>query len=67
MPSTRPATDRPGETTLDDLLTVLSAPAELLSDPDGQVRPEGAQGFYVGDTRYLNRLEIGRASCRERV
>jgi hypothetical protein len=59
MPSTRPATDRPGETTLDDLLTVLSAPAELLSDPDGQVRPEGAQGFYVGDTRYCNRLEIG--------
>jgi N-terminal domain of (some) glycogen debranching enzymes/Amylo-alpha-1,6-glucosidase len=58
MPSTRPDTDRPGETTLDDLLTVLSAPAELLSDPDGQVRPNGAQGFYVGDTRYCNRLEI---------
>jgi hypothetical protein len=59
MTGTRPATDRPGETILDHLLTVLSAPAELLSDPDGQVRPEGAQGFYVGDTRYCNRLEIG--------
>jgi glycogen debranching enzyme len=59
MSSTRPATDRPGETTLDHLLTVLSAPAELLSDPDGQVRPDGAQGFYVGDTRYCSRLELG--------
>src|SRR5690606_30805616 len=59
MTATRPATDRPGETTLDHLLTVLAAPAELLSDPDGQVRPEGAQGFYVGDTRYCNRLEVG--------
>lgn len=59
MTSTRPATDRPGETTLDHLLTVLAAPAELLSDPDGQVRPEGAQGLYVGDTRYCNRLELG--------
>jgi hypothetical protein len=56
---TREATDRPGETTLDDLLTVLAAPAELLSDPDGQVRPQGAQGLYVGDTRYCSRLEIG--------
>ncbi|OLT13409.1 hypothetical protein BJF78_03615 [Pseudonocardia sp. CNS-139] len=38
---------------------MLSAPAELLSDPDGQVRPTGAQGLYVGDTRFCNRLEIG--------
>ncbi|HEY4418112.1 MAG TPA: glycogen debranching N-terminal domain-containing protein, partial [Pseudonocardia sp.] len=51
--------DRPGEPTLDELLTVLAAPAVLLSDPDGQVRPEGAQGLYVGDTRYGSRLEIG--------
>jgi hypothetical protein len=56
---TRHATDRPGETTLDELLTVLAAPAELLSDPDGQVRPQGAQGLYVGDTRFCSRLEIG--------
>ena len=59
MPRTRPATDRAGEATLDHLLTVLAAPAELLSDPDGQVRPDGAQGFYVGDTRYCSRLELG--------
>jgi hypothetical protein len=59
MRSMRPASDRPGEATLDQLLTVLTAPAALLSDPDGQVRPEGAQGFYVGDTRYCSRLEIG--------
>jgi hypothetical protein len=59
MRRTYPATDRPGETTLDQLLTVLAAPAELLSEPDGQVRPEGAQGLYVGDTRYCSRLEIG--------
>jgi hypothetical protein len=51
--------DRPGQATLDELLTVLAAPAMLLSDPDGQVRAEGAQGLYVGDTRYLSRLEIG--------
>jgi hypothetical protein len=51
--------DRPGQATLDQLLTVLAAPAVLLSDPDGQVRPEGAQGLYVGDTRYGSRLEIG--------
>jgi hypothetical protein len=56
---TRHATDRPGETILDELLTVLAAPAELLSDPDGQVRPQGAQGLYVGDTRFCSRLEIG--------
>jgi glycogen debranching enzyme len=55
---TREATDRPGETTLDELLTVLAAPAELLSDSDGQVRPQGAQGLYVGDTRFCNRLEL---------
>src|ERR1700754_4757094 len=59
MRRTYPATDRPGETTLDHLLTVLAGPAELLSDPDGQVRPEGAQGLYVGDRRYCSRLEIG--------
>ncbi|GAA5122584.1 glycogen debranching N-terminal domain-containing protein [Pseudonocardia adelaidensis] len=58
MSTARPATDRPGETTLDHLLTVLAAPAELLSDPDGQVRADGAQGLYVGDTRYLSRLEL---------
>jgi N-terminal domain of (some) glycogen debranching enzymes/Mannosylglycerate hydrolase MGH1-like glycoside hydrolase domain len=58
MRRVRLAPDRLGESTLDQLLTVLAAPAELLSDPDGQVRPEGAQGFYVGDTRYCNRLEI---------
>jgi len=51
--------DRPGQPTLDELLTVLAAPAVLLSDPDGQVRPEGAQGLYVSDTRYGSRLEIG--------
>ncbi|WP_433556952.1 glycogen debranching N-terminal domain-containing protein [Pseudonocardia xinjiangensis] len=51
--------DRPGQATLDQLLTVLAAPAVLLSDPDGQVRPDGAQGLYVGDTRYGSRLEIG--------
>jgi glycogen debranching enzyme len=56
---TREATDRPGESTLDELLTVLAAPAELLSDPDGQVRAVGAQGLYVGDTRFCSRLEIG--------
>jgi hypothetical protein len=53
------ATDRPGETTLDHLLTVLAAPAAMLCDPDGQVRAEGAQGRDVGDTRCCSRLEPG--------
>lgn len=59
MRPVRHASDRPGETTLDDLITVLAAPVGLLSDPDGQVRPGGAQGLYVGDTRFCSRLEIG--------
>ncbi|MGH3615851.1 MAG: glycogen debranching N-terminal domain-containing protein [Pseudonocardia sp.] len=53
-----PASDRPGQPALDDLITVLQAPATVLSDPDGQLRAHGAQGVYVGDTRLCSRLEI---------
>lgn len=50
--------DRPGQAVLDGLLTVLAAPVVLVSDPDGQVRPGGAQGLYVADLRACSRLEL---------
>jgi len=53
-----PPSDRPGQPTLDDLITVLRAPAAVLSDPDGQLRAHGAQGVYINDTRVCSRLEI---------
>lgn len=52
-----PISDRPGQPALDDLFTVLAAPVTVLSDLDGQLRPSGAQGVYVGDTRICSRLE----------
>lgn len=39
-------------------MTVLAAPLLVLSDPDGQLRPGGAQGVYAGDIRVCDRLEI---------
>jgi hypothetical protein len=53
--------DRPGQPVLDGLLTVLAAPVVLVSDPDGQLRPGGAQGLYVGDLRACSRLELDPA------
>ena len=50
--------DRPGQPALDGLLTVLAAPVVCVSDPDGQVRPGGAQGLYTGDLRACSHLEL---------
>lgn len=38
---------------LHDLLAAISAPTQAWSAPDGQVRPQGAQGVYEGDVRVL--------------
>jgi len=38
------------------LVAAVSAPAETLSGDDGQIRAEGAQGFYVEDVRVLSKL-----------
>jgi glycogen debranching enzyme len=43
---------------LPELVTAVRAPAQALSGPDGQIRPDGAQGLYVGDRRVLSRLVV---------
>jgi len=40
------------------LVAAVCAPAETLSGDDGQVRAEGAQGFYVEDVRVLSKLVV---------
>ena len=40
------------------LVAAVSAPAESLSGDDGQIRSEGAQGFYVEDVRVLSKLVV---------
>ena len=40
------------------LVAAVSAPAETLSGDDGQIRAEGAQGFYVEDVRVLSKLVL---------
>ncbi|MCP3801095.1 amylo-alpha-1,6-glucosidase [Allokutzneria sp. A3M-2-11 16] len=44
--------------TLHELVTVLRAPSAVLGGSDGQLRADGAQGFYRDDRRVLSRLEI---------
>jgi glycogen debranching enzyme len=43
---------------LHDLVVCLAAPTVLLSEPDGQVRPRGAQGMLHADIRVLSRAEV---------
>jgi glycogen debranching enzyme len=40
------------------LVASVAAPACALGDPDGQIRPVGVQGLYVGDTRALRQAMI---------
>ena len=40
------------------LVASVAAPACALGDPDGQIRPVGVQGLYVGDTRALRQATI---------
>ncbi len=44
---------------LHDLASLVAAPALVLSGPDGQLRSGGVSGWYVGDVRLLDRLEVG--------
>ncbi|MET3804529.1 glycogen debranching enzyme [Nakamurella sp. UYEF19] len=39
-------------------MTCVSAPTVVLSGPDGQIRPQGAQGVFSADIRVLGRAEV---------
>ena len=41
-----------------DLVTAVCAPAAVLSDRDGQLRGQGAQGWLVADVRHLSELTV---------
>jgi glycogen debranching enzyme len=41
-----------------ELVTAVCAPAAILSDRDGQVRRQGAQGWLVSDVRHLAELTV---------
>jgi len=43
---------------LHDLASSVAAPGVLLTDADGQVRPGGVSGWYVGDVRLVGRWEL---------
>ncbi|MGB3443941.1 MAG: glycogen debranching N-terminal domain-containing protein [Actinophytocola sp.] len=43
---------------LHDLVTAVTAPATVLSSPDGQLRRDGAQGWLVADVRHLAELTV---------
>ena len=43
---------------LHDLVTCLAAPCIVLSDRDGQIRPDGAQGAFVADVRVLSQARV---------
>ncbi|RYP84955.1 amylo-alpha-1,6-glucosidase [Nocardioides guangzhouensis] len=42
---------------LDRLAVAVAAPEVLLTEPDGRLRGDGVQGWYVDDVRLLRRLE----------
>jgi glycogen debranching enzyme len=44
---------------LHDLVSSVAAPGLVLSGQDGQLRRGGVSGWYVGDVRVLDRLELG--------
>ena len=43
---------------LHDLVTCLAAPCVVLSAPDGQIRPVGAQGAFIADLRVLREAVV---------
>ncbi len=45
-------------TELDELLSLVRAPAFVLSEKDGQIRPGGVAGSYVDDRRVLSTLHL---------
>lgn len=52
---------------LHDLTVVVSAPSQVWSARDGQVRRSGAQGVYDGDCRVLSRAELTVAGVEPEV
>jgi glycogen debranching enzyme len=56
--TTQSPTSPPLQPLLHDLASCVAAPGLLLTSADGQVRPGGVSGWYVGDLRLLDRLEL---------
>lgn len=54
----RPTTTPSLQPLLHDLASCVAAPALVLASADGQVRPGGVSGWYVGDRRLLDTLEL---------
>ncbi len=50
--------DPPRQPLLHELVTCLAAPTAVLSAPDGQLRPAGAQGAMVADVRVISAAEL---------
>jgi hypothetical protein len=59
--TTTPRGGRSLQPLLHDLASCVAAPGVLLASPDGQVRPGGVSGWYVGDVRLLDRWEVSVA------
>ena len=55
----REASVRDEQPYLHELVTVVAAPALVLSDADGQLTGAGATGVYLADRRVLSRLVVG--------
>lgn len=54
-------TTRPLQPLLHELSSCVAAPALLLCDRDGEIRPGGVSGWYAGDVRLADRLQLSVA------
>jgi len=54
----RQQVQQPLQPLLHHLVSCVHAPALALSDPDGQIRPGGVQGWFRGDRRLLSALGL---------
>ena len=57
-PAPPPPPDSGRQPFLHDLITLVAAPVLALSEPGGNIRPGGAQGFYCADRRILAQAEL---------
>lgn len=57
-PTTTPSGAPSLQPLLHDLASCVAAPGVLLASLDGQLRRGGVSGWYVGDTRLLDRWEV---------
>lgn len=60
-PTTTPSSGPSLQPLLHDLASCVAAPAVLLTGLDGQLRGGGVSGWYVADTRLLDRWEVSVA------